>query len=307
MSNKKPDRNDVPLPDTNAWRPRDKANETLRDAFLRRCSAAEELILARVRHERQFNVDNFDSGPGVEDSVREVLRDFLPARYGVGAGQAVDRDGFTAGDCDVVISNEFWFPVVKPGATAASRRVLFPIEGVYAIGEVKQTLSYQTLDVAAEKLVKCHRLRRPQTYAHRVVENRETSPCPHGLTNPLYSFIIGIGLADGVSIDDLINRFFDLNASLKRLEVVRCLCVLNEGTVVWAFQNPATDELAPAAFRDADLYEPIFPCLVRMDKHGSALYSMVENLLPQRAGARRFCVLLRSEFGGTWCTSAEEL
>jgi len=140
----------------------------------------------RSKLEQGMKVDNFDSGVGVEDIVRDELRRVLPKRYAVSAGVLVDRDGMTSGDCDCIIWNDLWFPQVKAGAADSSRRAYFPIEGVYAVGEIKQTLGYDTLEDAMRKLVVSHRLKRPRTCAKRIVENRESSSCRHGLSNPLY-------------------------------------------------------------------------------------------------------------------------
>lgn len=140
------------IPNTNEWQPRDSATETLQSAFLKRCIAVEKAIRLRSEAEKEMNIDNFDSGAGVEDIIREELSKILPARYKVDRGILIDREGKTGGDYDVVIFNDLWFPQVKPAATDLSRRSYYPIEGVYAVGEIKQTLNYQTLDDALKKL-----------------------------------------------------------------------------------------------------------------------------------------------------------
>jgi hypothetical protein len=42
------------------------------------CKAVEQQILLRSKLEQGLNVDNFDSGVGVEDIVRDELRRVLP-------------------------------------------------------------------------------------------------------------------------------------------------------------------------------------------------------------------------------------
>jgi hypothetical protein len=59
--------NDNPLPDTKKWQPRKNASETLKSAFLKRCIALENLIQTRAVHEQEMNIDNYDSGPSIED------------------------------------------------------------------------------------------------------------------------------------------------------------------------------------------------------------------------------------------------
>ncbi len=225
-----------------------------------------------------MNIDNFDSGIGVEDIVREELRRILPSRYAVEKGVLIDRHGRTGGDYDAIVFNDHWFPQVKAGATDTSRRSYYPIEGVYAVGEIKQTLDYSSVDSALKKLVIAHRLDRPRTFANRLVENRESGSCTHGLSNPLYSFIIGINLAKDVTFEELIERFYDVNKQLKRLEVVRALCVLDHGTVVWGYKDREQGGITQALFMLEDLYEPLVPAYFSVKDVESALFSLISNL-----------------------------
>jgi hypothetical protein len=267
------------LPDPAEWQPRSSAAETLQTAFLQRCLSAEQVICVRAMAERNMNIDNFDSGLGVEDIVREEFRRILPARYVVDNGVVVDRDGRTAGDCDVVIFNEHWFPKVKSGASASSRRTYFPIEGVYAVGEIKQTLDCLGLDDALRKLITTHRLTRPATFARRLVENRESSSCSHGLSNPLYSFVLALNIAEGTTLEDLINRFYDINKQVKRLEMVRALCVLGRGTVTWGYHDREIGGLTSATFMLEDLYESLVPVYQKVPQTESALFALLGNLM----------------------------
>ena len=263
------------IPDVASWKPRD-TSQTLANVFASECGAVEQRLLHALRHERRLAVDGFDSGLPFESHVRRELGRLLPRRYSVTPGRVVDRDGKSAGHCDAVIFNDFWFSPVKPSATDDPNHSLLPIEGVYAVGEIKQTLSTDTLDQAMEKLVKCHRLNRPRTFAHRIVENREGCDCPHGLTNPLFSFVLAGAVAENENLQALIERFFDISRQLKRLEVVRALCVLGEGTVVWSFYDPDSDnQLKPALFVEADLFHPIVPTYAPANVR-SPLYSLLQ-------------------------------
>ena len=267
------------LPNANEWQPRASATETLQEAFLKRCLAVENLIRLRVQAEQEMNIDNFDSGLGIEDIIRDEMRKILPARYAIEHGVLIDRNGKTGGDYDLLVFNESWFPRIKAGATESSRRSYYPIEGTYAVGEIKQTLNYSTFDAALQKLIVAHRLHRPPTLANRLVENRESVSCSHGLSNPLYSFILGVQLAKGLTFEELINRFYDVNKQVKRLEVVRALCVLGHGTVVWGFKDTEKHEIRPALFMLEDLYEPILPAYYDAKEVGSALFALIANLM----------------------------
>jgi hypothetical protein len=273
-----PNNDPPPLPDVSQWQPRTIAAESLSTAFMKRCLASEERILLRSRHERDMAIDNYDSGPGVEDIVREELAQLLPSRYATKSGVLNDSFGQTGGDYDIVIFNAQWVPEIKAGATGSSRRIHLPIEGVYAVGEVKQTLTYKSLDEALEKLVVAHRLYRPPTSATRIVENRELNSCRHGLTNPLYSFIVTTRLGDGLSFDEVVRRFVEINRGLRRLEVVRALCVLGIGTIHWVFRDEAGG-IQPALFMGEDLQEVLQIGFESAEAQGSAFYSLARNLL----------------------------
>jgi len=265
-----------PIPDTSGWKPRD-ASKTLAAVFAEECAVAQERLLAYLRHEKRTAVDNFDSGLPFESMVRKELARLMPRRYSVTSGYLLDREGRTAGHCDFLAFNEAWFSPVK--SSEEKNREYLPVEGVYAVGEIKQTISQSTLDEALEKLVKCHRLSRPRTYAHRIVENRESCDCPHGLTNPLFSFVLAAEISAGESMQTLIERFFNISKQLKRLEVVRALCVLGEGTVAWSFRDPLDHhEIKPALFVEGDLFHPIFPTYSPAS-HRNPLLFLIQMLL----------------------------
>ena len=271
---------DEKIPDTNQWKPREDAKERLSNIFFKRCKEIEERILARVKVEKDTRIDNYDSGLGIEDIFREELSDLLPKRYSVRAGVLDDRYGKTAGDCDVIIFNEQWFPFVHAGATGVSRKFHFPIEGAYAALEIKTSLDLKSLDDAMEKLVMCHRLHRPVTQSDRVVENRRIDGCPHEIVNPLYSAIIATGLAPNVTFEDLINRFFVINKTLKRHEVIRAICVFEAGAVTWGLRNEQTKQADSAIFH-SDYHLPLIPVYSRSNIVGSSFYVLAVDLLLQ--------------------------
>jgi hypothetical protein len=268
--------NDDSLPEVATWLPRKQDTGTLSAAFSRRCALGEEHLLRQLAHEREMSMDSFDSGLSFEAAVREELGRLLPRRYTSTGGTLVDRRGFSAGQCDIVVFNSLWFSVVNAPTLIAPARLLIPVEGAYAVGEVKQSLHRNSLDEAMEKLVTCHRLHRPSTFANRLVENRESDGCTHGLTNPLFSFVIA-GRADPADFQSLIGRFYDINKKLKRVEVVRFLCVLGAGAVGWAYVDPVHKDIRHTLFMRADLFEPIFPAFCRADKK-SPLFSLVQAL-----------------------------
>jgi len=225
------------LPDVSSWQPRRDAIADLEVSYRRRCQFVEKKLLLRADEERAANIDSFDSGIGVEEIFRDELANLLPARYEVTTGVVSDRFGATAGHCDCVIFNNFWFPVIKAGATAQSRRKHLPVEGAYGVIEVKQSLDLKTLDDAMEKLVIFQRLHRPPVSRNRYVENRESGSCTHAISNPLYSAVFALGLDSKTDFQELLQRFVEINKMLKRREMVTSLVVLGHGLASWAYED----------------------------------------------------------------------
>jgi hypothetical protein len=249
------------------------------------CHRVESEILGRIEYEKQFNEQNFDSGWTVEEIIRQELGRLLPRRYSVYAGSISDSKGFTAGDCDVIVFNDLWFPVIKSGPTPQSRKTYLPIEGVYSVLEVKQTLTLKALDDAMEKLVTCHRLFRPSSSIDRLVENDMKDGCTHFVSNPLFSGVVAAGLPDNVQMDDVATRFIRINQLLPRKDVVHTLCVLGRGTIVWGYRPWESSDLAqpselhPATFMREDRYSRLVPVYGRTEADDSPFYDLTLTLL----------------------------
>ena len=105
------------LPDVGKWQPQSEKSKTLSAGLEMTCQAVQSRIINEANIEEAFSINNYDAGPGLEDIVRQEISKLLPERYSVDAGVVNDKDGKTAGDCDVLITNRIWAPVVKLGAT----------------------------------------------------------------------------------------------------------------------------------------------------------------------------------------------
>ncbi len=77
-----------------------------------------------------------DRGTRVEESVRALLRQFLPQRLRIGQGEVIDTFEHRSAQTDVVIADED-HPVILMAETAE----LFLFDGVAAAGEVKTVLT----------------------------------------------------------------------------------------------------------------------------------------------------------------------
>lgn len=78
-----------------------------------------------------------------EKALADILRDFLPSKYGVESNVLViDRNGGSSRQCDIIIYDEVKFPRYF--------RKVYPIEIVYAVIEVKTQLTKQQVDIALD-------------------------------------------------------------------------------------------------------------------------------------------------------------
>jgi len=84
-----------------------------------------------------------NKGASVEESVRTLLRSYLPTSLRVGHGEVLDTAGLRSKQTDIVVVSDehpFTFTETTPGQ--------FLIEGVLAAGEVKSVLTSGELDNA---------------------------------------------------------------------------------------------------------------------------------------------------------------
>ncbi len=227
------------MPDVSSWQPKGAKQDTLRNALMITCHAAQVRIMARVRAELEFNLHNFDSGLDIEGIIQEELSNLLPSRYMATKGVLSDRSGNTAGECDLVVRDHLWSPVIKPGATTESRRSHFPIDGVYAAAEIKQTLGYKQLDEAMRKLVVISRLERPANPYGHITENQHLRSLdrPGSILNPLHTTVFATGLAEGTTFENTAFRFGEINSLLQRDHMVKMLCVLGHGTAWYSVET----------------------------------------------------------------------
>ena len=240
------------LPDVSDWQPQTKNDNTLKRALEITCQLAQDRIISRSKAEIHFNIHNWDSGSGVEDIVREELANLLPQRYCVEAGVVNDRHGNTAEDCDLLIRDRIWSPVIKHGATNVSRRSHYPIEGVYSATEIKQTLGLDELDAAMKKLVTLSRLDRPDNPYGHITENQHLGALdqPGAILNPLHTSVFAIRLQSDATFNDIAHRFGRINAMLTRDHMVKTLCVLGHGTA-W-YSVPGSSSYGATHMKDRD-------------------------------------------------------
>ncbi len=105
-----------------------------------------DFLETKLKYEIKSKISNLDSGSPLEDYFRATMKKLLPNRFAVDGGTIVDYLGNTCGDCDVVIYDAAMAPLVHHPASEDSRKKYIPFDSVYAIIEVKQSLTLGVLN-----------------------------------------------------------------------------------------------------------------------------------------------------------------
>ena len=125
----------------------------LRAAFLqkqRHLLAALEIIPELTEHGTTIGDDS-------EANWARMLREFLPARYGVAKGQVMDSLGAISDQIDLLVYDSQYTPLL---AQASSGDLFVPAEAVYAVFEVKQEMTKSFMDYAGSKIASVRALHR---------------------------------------------------------------------------------------------------------------------------------------------------
>jgi hypothetical protein len=97
-------------------------------------------IMDQIRTEVDLINSNFHhnglKGEGNENKLRDIIKKFIPERYGVDTGIVIDRDGNQSKQCDIIIYDKFNHPQLL----GLSSVKMFPVDLVHAVIEVKTTL-----------------------------------------------------------------------------------------------------------------------------------------------------------------------
>lgn len=153
---------------------------------------------------------NFDYGDEFELAICHLLRDFLPAKFGVCRGFVVSKNGDKAGD-DIIIYDQERFPTLRQlSAGDWSRKEKIPIEAVYGYVEAKHTLDisgskHSNLSKAIDQIKEVKKLVNSRekygmnkSDAYHV--NKDLLDLPVGIypsRNPLFAMVMSRKVSDG--------------------------------------------------------------------------------------------------------------
>jgi len=134
------------------------SDDSIRHAYLvnvyRRIS---ETIKTRSKGSRLVN-HALETGLSNEEILRDSLREILPSKYGVAKGKIVNASGAMSRQCDIILYDVLNCPNIF---VDSNKNQILPIEGVYAIIEVKTQLTHAKLAESFENICSSKNLARP--------------------------------------------------------------------------------------------------------------------------------------------------
>ncbi len=111
-------------------------------------------IQAELDHMNNLITHMGEKGRANENIIRDFLINFLPKKYDIGTGILIDRKGNPSKQCDIVIYDKEY----HPDYFGQKSTILFPVDVVYAIIEVKTSLDQGEIKESIENIVSVKKL-----------------------------------------------------------------------------------------------------------------------------------------------------
>lgn len=143
-------------------------------------AAIQRKMEASQRLHREHSIHKGETGEACESLWIDLLKEYLPNRYKVNSGFVIDSNEKYSQQQDLIIYDRQYSPFVL----REDGLIYIPAESVYAVFEVKQDLSKEHLEYAAEKARSVrvlHRTSAKINHAGGVFKPRPPFPIPAGL------------------------------------------------------------------------------------------------------------------------------
>lgn len=130
-----------------------------------------------------------ERGRFVEDVIRDILREYLPDKYSLGSGFAIDSQGGMSRQCDIIIYDA----VNSVTMFERTGPLIFPVETVYAVLEIKTTFDNQEVKDAFDHIASVKKLVNiaNPTYEWQTRNNSEGLDFVHFAPTPPIGIVIG--------------------------------------------------------------------------------------------------------------------
>lgn len=228
-----------------------KKHAAIDDVFRNSFRETSAFLKAKCSYEEDAAHHNMDPGVPVEEFFRLEFGKYVPSPYVTGSGTVVDRDCYSAGDCDFVVYDPQLTPFIKFPATPSSRNKFIPVECTYGVIEIKKTLSLGrklrskrkdgrhypggSLLQACEKLFAYKELTRPSCLVSRAV--RRPDGIERQCTNESFAYAFfykaDFDLTKSDNQSTLLNEFLAINRSVPPEMRINGIFVLDCCSILW--------------------------------------------------------------------------
>ena len=159
-------------------KPKDSGRLDLHQVFLR----VQDQMLADLSASEVFEHPTA-CGAATEQQWLQLFNRYLPQRYRASSAFIVDADGLRSRQIDIAVYDHFYAPLLFDHGSGPH----IPAESVYAVFEVKQTLTSKWIADAGRKAASVRRLRRTSAPVLSV-----GAPCPPRTPFPILSGILSL-------------------------------------------------------------------------------------------------------------------
>jgi len=166
-------------------------------------------------------------GTAREETVKNFLKQHLPAFLGVGSGEIISTDNQVSRQMDVVIYDAEKCPIIYRQSDVQ----VFPNEGVYTVIEVKSYLDSEELKKSIDIIASAKKLPKVAYYDEAV---RISVGPLYGRTWPYFPTLGAIFAYDSMNLLN-VGKVLERVSQEKNLplyEQIDLVCVLNKGLVV---------------------------------------------------------------------------
>jgi len=122
----------------------------------------QELLKVKLRFSQQSITHSSTLGEVNENYIIEALRKYLPRRYAVESGIAIDSNGKTSDQIDVIIYDDLYTPTLLD----QENHHFITAEAIYAIFEVKPLIDKPNIEYADKKAKSVRNLKRTSVEIH---------------------------------------------------------------------------------------------------------------------------------------------
>jgi hypothetical protein len=173
-------------------------------AYLRgRFIDVEQAFISELKRQQSLITHSGSLGDATEDAWIDLLKAYLPSRYRVAKAFAVDHLGNTTEQLDCLIFDAHFTPALY----GKDKHLYVPAEAVYAVFEIKPSVTAAHLKYAAKKIKSLRRLERTSV---SLTSHLGTNP-----PKPLLPIIGGLFAMNADWKGGLGQSFVDANSKLK--------------------------------------------------------------------------------------------